>query len=127
MSFGEPGQFEHVARAHVAKAGDGGGSQAYYCGSVRLGETLEEARKREERTREETSRLEAEQDQLEAARRGLEGRLADTNAELAGLHEQFQKDRAGWDRERRLLHKLLENLQEMTSWRERILCQFLLL
>ncbi len=80
-------------------------------GEQSLGETLEEARRREERTREETSRLEAEQDQLEAARRGLEGRLADTNAELAGLHEQFQKDRAGWDRERRLLHKLLEDLQ----------------
>ena len=80
-------------------------------GEQSLGETLEEARRREERTREETSRLEAEQNQLEAARRGLEGRLADTNAELAGLHEQFRKDRAGWDRERRLLHKLLEDLQ----------------
>ena len=85
--------------------------EAARLGEQSLGETLEEARKREERTREETSRLEAEQDQLEAARRGLEGRLADTNAELAGLHEQFQKDRAGWDRERRLLHKLLEDLQ----------------
>ena len=85
--------------------------EAARLGEQSLGETLDEARKREERTREETSRLEAEQDQLEAARRGLEGRLADTNAELAGLHEQFQKDRAGWDRERRLLHKLLEDLQ----------------
>ena len=85
--------------------------EAACLGERSLGETLEESRRREEETREETARLERRQSQLEAARKGLEGRLAETNAELEGLHTRFQKDRAGWDRERRLLHKLLEDLQ----------------
>ena len=45
-------------------------------GEQSLGETLEESRKREEETREETARLETQENQLEAARRGLESRLA---------------------------------------------------